>query len=696
VSGIDPIVPFMIPRLVDGVSRKLASMYGEMTARLTRDYSIAGGKVLPNLAPNVTAHLDNLMRASNAFDSSVIRPQFAYNNAVRTTPRVDSSFLTSVTQRLDRWYFGRLGMNVDKFIWRTDADNLDYQPGVVPTLQELAFKQLSFSHYCCGKRYGYHSWCATTESITPEDVLNNFEEFSVDNSTRDAGYDAAKKYFPAALHMLFDTFYKTRNLFKKVNFGYNPVACVLEMNLMASSGIRPGESKSFMAGKTPVRISPIGKKIEQIPHAVRTHYKWVQETMKGGSEYLPSYCVIKIKAERKCGYAKDIRGLAKLQHKKREFNTTNTLNQLHSTWINGPRIKLERGNAMNIGRKWWNGGALEFARYMNYDMKGMRWYEGDYIGHDKHIKDYLLMLYQATNVVYYDWENMTPEQQYLFLLANAQAMFNMVVRPTCHTGNVWRILKGYLYSGGKETSSAGSFITIFTFSVYLCHTMRLYPALAKKILRSLEMGLILIAAYGDDHLWCAPASLENVLNEDTFASISHEFFGMIVQDKMSHKQFLSIPDDLTGEFKLVGPKFLKRYFIAGLDCPVLPYKPCSETVSKLLAPTSGLPFDTLIRSIGQAWDTMFTNPVSYHMCYFVYRDMLRQDRRTPKQIFAQLTSEADDYRSICKKLNIDFGVMLQGFPDYNERRLEYHSWDSEKTDFRIVNPQPIKYEDYVF
>jgi len=496
--------------------------------------------------------------------------------------------------------------------------------------------------------------------------------------------------------MLFYTFYRSTHNFKKVPFGYNPIACVQEMNLMASSGIRPGESKSFVDGETSIRISPIGKKIEQLPHAMKTHFKWVRDVRDGGSPYLPSYCVIKIKAERKCGYARTVDGLMKLPNKKREFNTTNTLNQLHSTWINGPRIKLERGNTMNIGRKWWNGGALEFARYFHYDMQGMRWYEGDYMGHDKHIKDYLLMLYQSTNVCYYDWENMTPQQQHIFLVANAQALFNMVVRPTCHTGNVWRILEGTLYSGGKETSSAGSFITTFTFCVYLCHTMRLYPALSKQIMRALEVGFILIAVYGDDHLWCAPAKLEHVLNEDTFAQISFELFGMIIQDKMAHKVFLSVPDLVSGELRVVGPKFLKRHFISGPDCPVLPFKQCSETVSKLLAPTSNLPFDTLIRAIGQAWDTMFTNPVSYQMCYFVYRDMLRLDTRTPTQIFAQMLKESDNYRDLCKKLAIDFNVMLKGFPDYNERRLEYHSWDAGKTDFRVTNPQPIKYENYDF
>lgn len=696
VSGVDPITPFIVPRTIGGVPRKLATLYGEMTAQLTRDYCVNGREVVRNLVPNISAHLDNLIRASAKLDSSLIRPQFAYNNLPHETPRVDSLFLASITQRMDRWYFGRFGINIDPYIWRSDKDNLVARAGVVPTLKELCFKQLSYSHYCNGKRYGYSSWCATTESIKPENILANFEEFSVDNSTRDAGYETAKKYFPAALQMLFHTFYKSTHHFKQVTFDYNPIACVQEMNLMASSGIRPGDSKSFVSGDASIRISPIGKKIEQLPHAMKTHMKWVKEVRAGGSPYMPSYCVIKIKAERKCGYARTVAGLMKLPNKKREFNTTNTLNQLHSTWINGPRIKLERGNAMNIGRKWWNGGALEFARYFHYDLQGMRWYEGDYVGHDKHIKDYLLMLYQATNVCYYDWENMTPEQQHIFLIANAQALFNMVVRPTCHTGNVWRILEGILYSGGKETSSAGSFITTFTFAVYLCHMMRLYPALSKQIMRSLEIGLILIAVYGDDHLWCAPAKLEHILNEETFAQVSFELFGMIIQDKMAHKQFLSVPDEVSGELKVVGPKFLKRYFVYGTDCPVLPYKQCSETVSKLLAPTSSLPFDTLIRSIGQAWDTMFTNPVSYQMCYFVYRDMLRLDTRTPAQIFAQMTEEADNYRDLCKKLSIDFNVMLKGFPDYNDRRLEYHTWDASKIDFRVTNPQPIKYEDYVF
>jgi len=375
---------------------------------------------------------------------------------------------------------------------------------------------------------------------------------------------------------------------------------------------------------------------------------------------------------------------------------TNTLHQLNSTWINGARIKLERGNICNIGRVWWNGGALEFARYMNYDIPGLNYYEGDYIAHDKHIVDWLLMVYQATNLVYFDFTRMTENEKKAFIFANADTMFNMVVKPTCHTGNVWRILKGYLYSGGKETSNAGSFCTMLCFAIFLCYQMSQYPGLASQIMECIEGNFISIAIYGDDHLWCAPRVFRGILDEVQFARVSKLLFGMEIQDIMEYEHFLSKPNLRNGDFIRRGPKFLKRYFIAGDVCEVLPYKPASETFSKLFAPTSSIVLDSILRTIGQAWDTMFTNEVSYLGCRLVYRELVKLDTRTPFQILLDLDPDDPNIHLMAKKLNMDVNILLAGFPDYNERREQFHVYDSNKVRFVLEDPRAQLYEDYTF
>lgn len=694
VSGIDPIEPFVVPRYKDGIKRSLNLMYCEMTAHLSQYYSLEGHELVKNLVPNISAYLGNLMRASAVIDSDVMRPQFEYSNQTKSIPRVNSIFLRDATCLLDKWYFARLGVNMAPYVWGGLVTELI--PNQMYTLRELCAKTLSYSHYSCGKRYGNYSWCSTLEQYGPDDVFRNFNEFNVNNSTRGAGYHDAVQYLATALNIVYDNFIDSRQHFKKILFAYNPLAYVREMNLMSSSGIRPGPSSVGVIDGIKVVVSPIGKKIEQIKWAITSHRDWVRDLFSGNFRHLESHCVIKVKFERKCGYAKLTSELPKLFQKKREFFITNARHQLNSTWINGPRIKLERGNAINIGRSWWYGGALNFARYLNYDVPGMRWYEGDYRLHDKHIVDWLLMVYQAANVAYYNFDDMPENQRAAFLYANADTLFNMVIKPTCHSGDIWRILRGSLYSGGKETSHAGSFCTLLCFAIYLARVMKLYPLRAEYIKQCLKSGFIRICVYGDDHLWCAPATLADILNEREFAIYSKFAFGMEIKDILHHDIFLSKFSELTGELTLAGPKFLKRYFIAGVVLPVLPFKPMSETLQKLLAPTSELPVDMILRSIGQAWDTQFTNPVAYQACALIYREMLNLDPRSPSQILEEANLNDREYFNLTRKLSISADLLRLGFPDYNQRRREFHTYDAVRSNFVQTDPHAQLYEDYIY
>jgi len=597
VSGIDPIKPFVIPRYKESVKRSLNVMYAEMTAHIVQNYSLEGPNVVTNLVPNVTAYLDNLARASAVFDGDLIRPQFSYSNQSKAVSRVDSSFLRAATQVLDKWYFGTLGIDMSSYVWRDASSELCVNK--VYSLKELCAKTLSFSHYACGRRFGNVSWCNTMEGYGPNDVFRNFNEFNVDNYTRKDGYFRAISMMSRALNIVYGNFIQTQRHFKKIVFAYNPIEYVREMNMMASSGIRPGPRTTAVVDGFSVVVSPIGKKIEQIKWAMTSHRQWVRLMFAGNFNHLESHCVIKVKNERKCAYARPTSALLAIHQKKREFFMTNARHQLNSTWINGPRIKLERGNAINVGRCWWYGGAYNFATYLNYNVPGMMWYEGDYTLHDKHIVDWLLMVYQATNMIYYDVESMTEKQRRVFFHANADTMFNMVIKPTCHNGDIWRIIRGMLYSGGKETSHAGSFCTLFCFALYLVHTMELYPRQAAYIKKCLEHGFIRICVYGDDHLWCGPKKIAHIVNETLFAEYSASTFGMVIKDILHHDRFLTVPNFVTGEVERgqAGPKFLKRYFIAGDILPVLPFKPMSETMQKLLAPTSSLPVDMILRSV---------------------------------------------------------------------------------------------------
>jgi len=610
--------------------RSLNAMYIDLLGQVARDYTLVGGMVEKNNYPNVFAHMENLMRASATSDMDIVHPDFEVTNNFTIVPRVDASFLAPASREVDRYLFG--DESFTNYLWHSSADNLDYVPvvaglpRVIPSLVEIVSKTLSWSHYACGQRYGYSSWVSTDEYCDHHDILENFQTFSFDNSFRDARFIKVTSYLTKALGIMFDFFYDRSN-FKTIKFDYNPISIIRELKIDASAGIKNGPNMNFSVGCDKIVVTSKGKKFEQLPDALNRHREHVKKLRAGLPSHVTSYCIIKLKIDRKCAYAGTLPTLMKIRRKKREFFMTSTEQQIDSTWVNGPRIKIERGNTMNIGRSWWYGGAYDFACYLNYDIPNMRWYEGDYEKHDRHIQDWLLMVYQATNFLYYDVEKMTESVYRFFVAANKEVLANLIIKITCHTGGVWRILRGFLYSGGKETSSAGSFCTVLCFCLYIVHTLELYPGRARVIKRALRKLLIRIAAYGDDHLWCAPGVLEDVLNEDLFAIFSAEFFDMRINERVSHDTFITSFDS-KGNLLYEGPKFLKTHFIRGVILPILPFKSTNNILERLLAPSSNLPIDTMLRSVGQAWDTKFTNYTAYHCCEIVFKNMIKIEKRS--------------------------------------------------------------------
>jgi len=345
---------------------------------------------------------------------------------------------------------------------------------------------------------------------------------------------------------------------------------------------------------------------------------------------------------------------------------------------------LERGNVINVGRVWWYGGALQFAQYMNYDLPGIGWSEGDYYHHDKHINDFLLQAYIAAGAMYYDYDNMSPEDRFLFMRAHAELIFNVVVKPTCHlSSDIWTVIKGTLYSGGPETSPAGTWSTLMMFCFFLAYVMVYNPGVRMLITVSLQKGLIAFAGYGDDHLYCYPLRLESLLKEEKFAEFSLKYFGCIIRDSLSHRHFLT-EVTASGSMRKPGPKFLKRYFIQGGpgEVAVLPFKPIEETIGKLLAPKTVSRVDAIISCIGQAWDTMFTNRLAYQLCLKLYREHVLADGRTPDQILSTLVIDKQVYEDYVKKLGITTDMMMK-FPQYDYFRRLMHTKDSAKIDFSV-------------
>jgi len=444
-----------------------------------------------------------------------------------------------------------------------------------------------------------------------------------------------------------------------------------------------------------VMVKQTGLKVQHVKRCVEEHRHYVNELLSFRENKIVNFNIIKTKFELRFGYLKSLASLKKMMFKMREFFIPGLTHIIHENWLMKKRMLIERGNVINVGRIWWYGGALQFAQYMNYDIPGMEWSEGDYVEYDKHLLDWLITMYLATNMMYYDVEKMNESEKFAFFHAHSDAIFAAVVKITCHASymsdELWSVIIGSLYSGGPITSPGGSWMNALMWCLFMIHVIDKHPKLGKKIIAALKVGLIHFACYGDDHLYCYPSIFSSILCEREFAKFMFEFFGTTIQEVKTHRDFLSIPSPLGG-FIRVGPKFLKRYFISSnyvksdrTLAEVLPYKPIEETVSRMFAPKTGKWVDAVLSSIGQAWDTMFTNPVAYDVCQMYFHELISDPPSLCKEFiknneFNAFLKFADEHsiKSFLAKACCTVSELFNGFPSMSE--VNRHVPDQSRMD----------------
>jgi len=361
-----------------------------------------------------------------------------------------------------------------------------------------------------------------------------------------------------------------------------------------------------------------GKKVIMYEAAVREFHKWIMSVKaKNPIEFQP-LCVMKAKQEWKIWLDKNFDELWKLPYSMREFFIPSMIQIFLSDLLFRERMRWERGNVVRIGMSFWYGGAYELAKFMNYDNPDIFWVEGDVEKFDKHITDWMLMLYVSAGSRYFDWEHYSKAQCDFLEYLIKTLMYNISHKVVLHLGGFWRFMRGVMYSGGKETSHGDSWVMALLYFLYCVDVSYRYPYAQPFIFECLDDGFLRIVVYGDDFLWCAPKVLRNIINARGFAHFLDTYCGMVLRDYKEYDDFLSVPDQ-TGHFLKKGPKFLKRYFIATNDdslAPVLPYKPIDETIIRLLLNENGEPVDYMLSAVGQAWDTQGTNPICYEMIRF--------------------------------------------------------------------------------
>jgi len=244
----------------------------------------------------------------------------------------------------------------------------------------------------------------------------------------------------------------------------------------------------------------------------------------------------------------------------------------------------------------------------------------------------------------------------------------MVNKITLMPGDIWRLIIGVMYSGGPETSHGDSWVMALMFYTYMVHVTTQYPQYSTFIYMMLERELIRIIIYGDDHVWCCPTILHDVINVKGFAKFLKEYWRMELRDYKEYSSFISEVDLSTGTFIKRGPKFLKRYFIESFipgAAPILPFKEPIETLLRMctVSEEDGYP-GLLLKSIGQAWDTMGTNLVAYESAKLVFELATSHCVETPRQIVERLQLSGD-HRKLVKNMYRKFHLSreeMMSFP----------------------------------
>jgi hypothetical protein len=332
------------------------------------------------------------------------------------------------------------------------------------------------------------------------------------------------KHVPAALSNLLSAMHVSRNYYT-LDFDYDPLKLILKVKIYTSGGIMPGGSMHFKWCGSDCTVTSSGMKGHLMESAMRKLHR-IMARIKRGDEtaYEMMVAVIKAKYEWKYGQFKSVAELDAMLMKIREFFIPDLPHVYLCILLNEKRMKLERNNVIRIGMKYWHGGAYYLYTYLCGDFEDMIWVDGDIESLDKHISDWLLLLYCAGVYPYYNWGIMTEEKSIFLQKLLEYWASNVCAKAVCHIGSFWRYMCGQMYSGGPETSHGDSWIMAFIFYVYCEINKQDHPHLAVVIQSFMMETIIMIVVYGDDHIWGAPGILDKIMNANTWKSFFKEVF----------------------------------------------------------------------------------------------------------------------------------------------------------------------------
>lgn len=603
----------------------------------------------------------------------LIRAPFRVNNMpkqfdVRWDPR-----LRPVMDLMDEIYLKAYGRTLPKVPLSDD----EFAKGMNPSKTRQWYNKHLFSRHVYGRFYGLSPIVHTMQDVSPTKMADLFAEFSQNDTESREHFDEVKRLIPRAMALL-EKMLGVQHQYKSIAFRYRPeMLKEFVSNMQSSAGIRPGQSYSEDYEGVKVNYTTTGKKFHQFPAYAADFHTMMQDIWAAEEIYdrykgdRDNYCIVRMKNEFKAKWLPDIpedeleETLQKLIKAAREFFIPNLCQQFLSKILMAPKQYFERGDVIRIGQKWKFGEAQRFANRFHAFSKRHKWFTGDVRKLDKNIRDWMLSLYIMSGRKYFKEED---EKTSGFL----DRMFVLLaerinVKLTCHITGLWTLMKGVMYSGGFETSHGDSWILGLIFCMYFIRVIEENPHMGSDIVCATFSGDMMIALYGDDHLMVVPDPLVAFVNETDFAAFALKFFGMVIRELEEYSDFFSTVDP-AGELTKKGVVFLKRYFVLmppkeeGFPV-VYPFKPTHETILKLVCNKENDARVYPLQAIGQAYDTLGTNPVAYAMVkkfYEYWMGILDFDQEAINSLVAALDPQSRN--RLWKKCGMNWRSSTMCFP----------------------------------
>lgn len=517
-------------------------------------------------------------------------------------------------------------------------------------------------------------------------------EFSFDTAVRGDSYAKVRPLVSPALKTL-EYFLDTDDYVGKLRFHYDVRQMIDSIKLTTSGGILNCPKSQTVINGVIYKICNSGKKIHLIHAAVKELHRIIMLVAKGVSFDFQPYNVTKLKGEFRYLFEKAIESIPDSLQKAREFFIPSLTITLLSDLLHRDRMLIERGTLITIGITPWYGGWYHLAKALNFDNPDIFWADGDIKSLDKHITDWQLYLYLSAGSRYYNWDGMNKSQRTFLKRLYLILQYHVTNKITLQPGTFWRLIKGVMYSGGKETSHGDSWIMALIFFMYIEHIRQNHPSSSAFIKQCLLLRFIAIIIYGDDHVWCAPKALRHIINVKSFARFLLEYCGMELRDFKEYDSFISRINHSTGDFIYQGPRFLKRYWIAASDlnisgsADVLPYKHYLEQIVRLCTITEDEDAaGGMLKAVGQAWDTLGTNILAYNVIKHVYEYCSSISGKSLTEIYnewkADLTKHKE-LKALMKKSTLAADEFFAVFPSL-ELLQSRHAYDPS-----LCNNRPV-------